>query len=98
VERVAVGDPDPLVDDLQVDRVGPRVLADPLDEVRMELGIVLGGEDRALGIDADDLHLGLPLVEPAADARDRAAGADGDDDRVEARRPVCSQISGAVTS
>ena len=43
----------------------------------------LGGVDRALGIDADDLHLGLLLVEPAADARDRPAGADGDDDRVE---------------
>ena len=49
----------------------------------MELGLVLGGVDRALGIDADDLHLGLLLVEPAADARDRPAGADGDDDRVE---------------
>ena len=82
-ERVAVGDPDPLVDDLQVDRVGPRVLADPLDEVRMELGLVLGGVDRPLGIDADDLHLGLLLVEPAADAGDRPARADGDDDRVE---------------
>ena len=42
-----------------------------------------GGVDRALGIDADDLHLGLLLVEPAADAGDRAACADGDDDRVE---------------
>ena len=82
-ERLAVGDPDPLVDHLQVDRLGPRVLADPLDEVRVELGVVRGGVDRALGIDADDLDLGLLLVEPAADAGDRAAGADGDHDRVE---------------
>src|SRR5947199_347147 len=74
-ERVAVGDADPLVDDLQVDRVGPRVLADPLHEVRMKLGLVLGGVDRPLGVDTDDLHLGLPLVEPAADAGDRPAGA-----------------------
>ena len=49
----------------------------------MELRVVLRGVDRALGIDADDLHLGLPLVEPAADAGDGSAGADGDDDRVE---------------
>ncbi len=49
----------------------------------MELGLVLGGEDRSLGIDPDDLHVGLLLVEPAADARDRPARADGDDDRVE---------------
>ena len=49
----------------------------------MQLRVVLRRVDRALGIDADDLHLGLALVEPAADAGDRAAGADGDDDRVE---------------
>ena len=82
-ERVAVGDADPLVDDLQVDRVRPRVLADPLDEVRVKLRVVLRRVDRPLGVDADDLHLGLSLVEPAADAGDRAAGADGDDDRVQ---------------
>ena len=67
----------------EVDRLGPRVLADSLDEIRMELGLVGGRVDRALGIDADDLHLGLVLVEPAADARDRAAGADRDDERVD---------------
>ena len=35
------------------------------------------------GVDADDLHLGLVLLEVAADAADRAAGADRDHDRVE---------------
>ena len=39
--------------------------------------------DRALGVDADDLHLRLALLEVAADAADRAAGTDRDHDRVE---------------
>src|SRR5256885_932549 len=38
-ERVAVGDADPLVDDVAVHRLRPRVLADPLDEVRVEVGV-----------------------------------------------------------
>ncbi len=67
----------------EVDRLRPRVLADALDEIRVQLGVVLRGVDRSFRIDADDAHAGLALVEPAADAGDRAAGADGDDDRVD---------------
>ena len=44
---------------------------------------VVGGEDRALGVGTDDPHLGLPLLEVAADPGDRAAGADRHDDRVD---------------
>ena len=82
-ERVAVGDADPLVDDVRVHRLRPRVLADALDEVRVEVALVLGRVDRALGVGADDQHLRLVLLEVAADAGDRAARADGDHDRVD---------------
>ena len=36
-ERVAVGDAHPLVDDVGSHRLGPGVLADPLDEVGMQV-------------------------------------------------------------
>ncbi len=73
----------------------------------MELGVVGRGVDRALGIDADDLHFGLALVEVAADAGDRPAGADGDDDRVDlaagllpdlGRRDVVVRLPGSPCS
>ena len=67
----------------EVDRLRPGVLADALDEVRVELRLVVGGVDRALRVDADDPHVRLVLVEPAADAGDRAAGPDGDHERVD---------------
>ena len=41
------------------------------------------GVDRALRVGADDQHLGAVLLEVAPDAGDRAAGADGDHDRVD---------------
>ena len=44
---------------------------------------LVGGVDRALGVGADDEHLRPALLQVAADAADRAARADGDDDRVE---------------
>src|SRR5262249_33651226 len=82
-ERVAVGDADPLVDDRRVHRLRPRVLADSLDEVRVHVLLVLGREDRAFGVGADDQDVRLVLLEVAADAGDRAARPDGDDDRVD---------------
>ena len=45
--------------------------------------LLVGGEDRALGIDRDDARARAVLLEVAADARDRAARPDGDDDRVD---------------
>src|SRR5439155_2675006 len=82
-ERLAVADADPLVDDVRIHRLRPRVLADPLDKIRVDVALVVRGVHRALGIGADDVHLRLPLLEEPADTADRAAGADGDDDRVD---------------
>ena len=89
-------DADPLVDDLRVHRLRPRVLADALDEIRMEVVVALRRVHRAFRVGADDQHLRLALLEVAPDAADRAAGADGDDDRVDLAAVVCSQISGPV--
>jgi hypothetical protein len=53
-------------------------------------------EDRALlGLDGDDLHGRLALLEHLADAGDRAAGADAGDDDVDPPS-VSFQISSAV--
>src|SRR5205823_12771592 len=82
-ERVAVGDADPLVDDARVHRLRPRVLADTLDEIRMDVALVLRGVDRALRVGADDQDVWLVLLEVAADPGDRPARSHGDDDRVE---------------
>jgi len=38
-ERRPVRDPHPLVDDVGIHRLGPRVLADPFDEVRMQVAV-----------------------------------------------------------
>ncbi len=79
-ERVAVGDADVLVHDGRVEALGKGVLADPLDEVRVDRA---AGVDRALGVGADDQQVRLALLQIAGDAGDRAARADGDHDRVE---------------
>ena len=73
-ERVGVADRDHLVGDLPVERGRPDVLADALDQVRAAGPARV---DRALRVGADDLDpaAGL-LLEEAAGARDRAAGAD----------------------
>ena len=97
-ERLAVRDPHPLVHDLGIHRLRPRVLADPLDEVRAERVLGVLGVDRPLGVGADDEHLGPALLEVPPDAGDRAARPDGDHDRVDLPPSVCSQISGLVVS
>ena len=74
-ERVLVRDPDVAVDDLGVEGLGPEVLADPLDAVRMDRP---PGVDRALGVGSDHLERRALLLEVAADAGHRAAGAEGD--------------------
>ena len=72
-------------------RVGPEVLADALDEVGPAGA---AGVDRALRVGADDLHPAVgDLLEVAAGAADRAAGADARDE-VRDRPSVCRQISG----
>src|SRR6185369_12939273 len=72
---------DPLIDQPAVEHVGDEVVADALDLVRLDLART--GEDRALGIDADDLAARDLALDRARDAGDRAAGAGGHHDRVE---------------
>ena len=78
-ERVAVGHRDPAVDHRGVERLGPEVLADALDQVRAD---VLGpaGVDRPLGVGADHDEVGVALAQVAGGAGDRAAGADAGDE------------------
>ncbi len=67
-----VGDLDDPVGDRAVVGLGPEVLADALDEVGPAGA---AGVDRAGRVGADDLDLGVLLLEVAADAADGAAGA-----------------------
>src|SRR4029077_2690280 len=82
----------------RIHRRGPRVLADAFYEIRMDVRGALGGVDRALGIGADDEHVGRLLLEVAADAGDGAAGPHGDHDRVDvaARLPPDLRAGGFV--
>jgi hypothetical protein len=78
LERVGVGDGDDLVGDLGVVGARPEVLADTLHQVRAARA---AGVDRALGVGADDLDpTAGDLLEVAADAGDRAAGAHAGDE------------------
>src|SRR4029079_5505079 len=80
-ERVAIVGLDPAVDQAAVEHVGDEVVADALDLVAPDLA--RPGEDRALGVDADDLAARDLALDPPGHAGDRAAGAGGHDDRVE---------------
>ena len=68
-ERVAVGHAHVLVDDRRVERLGERVLADALDEIRVDVALVLCGEDRSLRVGADDDEIGLLFLEVARQRR-----------------------------
>src|SRR3546814_8785906 len=72
-EADGVADRDDLVDHGGVVGRRPEVLADALDEV-WPAGAA--GVDGALGVRADGLDRGVALLQVAADAGDRAAGAD----------------------
>jgi hypothetical protein len=76
-ERVGVGDLDDPIRDLTVVGVRPEVLADALDQVG---AAGAAGVDRAGGVGADHLHGRVLLLEVAAGAADRAAGADTGDE------------------
>src|SRR6185312_3131223 len=80
-ERFGVGDGDDLVGDRRVVVARPHVLADALDEVGAPGA---AGVDGAVRVRADDLHgsggaVGGDVLEVAAGAGDRAAGAGADD-------------------
>src|SRR5262249_35502325 len=73
LEALGVAHAQPLVHDLAVERLGHVVLADALDLPRLAAA---AGEDRPVGVGADDLDVGVLFLEVPADTRDRAAGAD----------------------
>ena len=85
-ERVAVGDLHVLVHDRRVEGRGERVLADPLDQVRMDWA---AGVDRPLRVGADDDQVGLLLLQVSGCAGDRAAGADTEHDNDSSDRAQC---------
>ena len=93
-ERVRVGDLDDPVGDVAVVALGPEVLTHALDEVGPAAA---AGVDRAGRVGADDLDRRVLLLEVAADAADRAAGADPATKWV-ILPSVCFQISGPVVS
>ncbi len=76
-EGVAIADLDDPVDDVGVVAGRPEVLADALDEVRPAAA---PGVHRALGVGADDLHVGVGGLQRPADPGDRAPGADAGDE------------------
>src|SRR5699024_4887419 len=89
-------DVDDLVVDLAVQDAGHEVRAEPLDLVRAGLAAV---EDRGLlGLDGDDLHLWLALLEHLAHAADRAAGADAGHHRVHRAVRVVPDLLGGGAS
>src|SRR5262249_33812465 len=78
LEGFGIAYPDPLVDDLAVERLGHEIFADPLD---FPGTLRIAGEDRAFRISADDLDAGIALFEVPADARDRPPRTDPGDER-----------------
>ena len=73
----------------RVERLGPEVLADALDEVGLD---VVAGVDRADRVGADDLDGRVALLEVAAGAGDRAAGADAGDEVRDAAARLLPQL------
>ena len=75
-----------VIDDVEVDVLRQEVLADALGDVRVDLvlvedaGLLVFLEHRPVGVDAPHLDRGIPFLQIAADAADRAAGADADDE------------------
>ena len=88
-EGVAVGDRHVAVDDRRVEGLGPEVLADALDQVRLDLRRRV---DRAERVGADDLEVRVALLEVAPGARDRPAGADADHEVGDAATALLPQL------
>ena len=99
-EALLVVDAHDLVDDLQVHGAGQEVLADALDVVRERArhpsGLDVLVVERADRIDADQAKAGLLLLEEAPAARRSCRRSPCRPRTRRPRRPVCSQISGAV--
>ena len=68
----------------------------PSTKYGMDAALVLRGVDRALGIGADDQHVRRALLEVAADAADRAAGADRDHERVDLAARLLEDLRSSV--
>src|SRR5699024_1128900 len=85
-------DVDDLVVDLAVQDAGHEVRPEALDLVGAGLAAV---QDRGLlGLDGDDPHLGLALLEHLAHAADRASGADAGHHRVDGAVGVVPDLLG----
>ena len=93
-ERLAIGDAEPAVDDVAVERRRPEVLADALDEVGVHR---LARVDRADRVGADDLQIGLALLE-VAPGPVTVPPVPTPTTSTSSSSPSCSQISGPVLS
>jgi hypothetical protein len=80
-EAVAVVALHPPIDQLGVEHVGDEVVTDALDLVALDLAGA--GQNRALGVDADDLATGQLALDHPSHTADGAAGAGGEHHRVE---------------
>ena len=92
VHRVLGGGGDDLVDDVAVEDLRDEVGADALDLVRAEAPSDSSGE--SAGSTADDLDLGLALLEDLTDTGDGPAGADAADEDVDATVGVVPDLLG----
>src|SRR5262249_1388675 len=70
VKALRITHANPFVNHLAVERFGKEILADAFDAPRFSR---LTGEDRTVGMGADDLDVGIPLLEVTADAGNRAS-------------------------
>src|SRR5260370_14158655 len=73
VKRLGVGDPNPIVDQLAVEGLGHKVLADALDFPRLRRA---PGQYRAFRIGTNNADIRVTLLEVAGYAGNGAAGAD----------------------
>eukprot|EP00760_Papus_ankaliazontas_P014959 PhM_4_TR161/c0_g1_i1/m.13822 len=88
---------DPLVDERAVEHVGDEVITDALDVVRAHFVVGGVGEDRADGVDSDDLCLRRVLLEVARDAGERAAGASANDEHIDLAAALLQDLRGRAT-
>ncbi len=88
---------DQAVDGRAVEVRGPEVLADALDQVRMDV-VLAAGVDRALGVGADHHYVGLLLAQVASRFPRRCRLCRRPSTRWVIRPSVCAQISGPVDS
>src|SRR3990172_13052403 len=75
-ERLLIRDLDEPVDHREVDRLGVEVLTYSLHRILVDLGGILGGEDRAIWVGPHHEDVGALLLEEPTASGDRAPGPD----------------------